>query len=367
MSELKSISAMPEKKIEVTTSRQFASWLASKRCSLVFTTYQVGKIFMVGLSADGKVHITERTFPRCMGLGITDNGFWMSSIFQLWRFENSLLKGQRFKDYDKVFIPQVAYTTGDLDIHDIDVDPDGTPFFVNTLFSCIATISETHSFKPLWKPPFISKLLPEDRCHLNGMATENGRPKYVTMVGKSDVADGWREHRSDGGLLIEVETNEVVCDGLSMPHSPRLHEGKLYMLEAGTGYFGAVDLAKGKFERICFCPGFLRGLDFIDGYAIVGTSAIRENRTFEGLELDENLKKVGAEARCALHIINLGTGAIEHWVRAEGIIQELYDIKVLPNVQKPLLIGTQKEDIRTMLSIEENRSRKGPTYEKQAD
>lgn len=343
-----------KKKLEITTSRQFPSWLKVNQCALVFTTYQVGKVFMIGTDIDGKVHITERTFPRCMGLGMTENGFWMSSLFQIWRFENSLLSGQFFKDYDRVYLPQVAYTTGDLDIHDIEIDKNGMPFFINTLFSCIATESETHSFKPFWKPPFISKLLPEDRCHLNGMAAIDGKPKYVTMVGKSDVSDGWREHRSGGGLVMEVETDEVVAKGLSMTHSPRLHQGKLYLLEAGTGYFGQVDPATGRFERICFCPGFLRGLDFVGGYAFVGTSAVRENKTFAGLELDQNLKNAGVEARCAIHIINLESGAIEHWVRAEGIVQELYDIKAIPNARKPLLIGTQKDDIKTMLSIEEN-------------
>lgn len=343
---------MKGKKLEISTSRQFPGWLLANRCSLVFTTYQIGKVFMIGSNVEGKLHITERTFPRCMGLGITSNGFWMSSIFQLWKFGNSLLPSQTYRDYDRLYLPQVAYTTGDLDIHDIEVSAEGKPFFVNTLFGCIATISETHSFKPLWKPPFISKLLPEDRCHLNGMAVENGRPKYVTMVAKSDVSDGWREHRANGGMVMDVETDEVICEGLSMPHSPRLHDGTLYMLEAGTGYFGK--LVEGTFERITFCPGFLRGLDFVGNYALVGTSAVRENRTFAGLQLDENLKDAGVEARCAIHIINLETGAIENWVKAQGIVQELYDVKVMPNVRKPLLIGTQKEEIKTMLSIEEN-------------
>lgn len=341
-----------EKKLEISTSRQFQGWLETHHCSLIFTTYQVGKVFMVGLNASKALHVTERTFPRCMGLGLTKNGFWMSSIFQLWRFENSLLPTQQYKDYDRVYLPQMAYTTGDLDIHDIEVDQAGQPFFVNTLFSCLATISQTHSFKPIWKPPFISKLLPEDRCHLNGMASQDGKPKYVSMVAKSDVSDGWREHREQGGLVMDVETNEVVAEGLSMPHSPRLYRGKLYLLEAGTGYFGYVE--KGKFHRIAFCPGFLRGLDFIGDYAVVGTSAIRDNKTFSGLALDHNLTEAGSTARCAIHMIHLETGAIEHWLRVDGLVQELYDVKAMPGVVKPLLIGTQKDEIKTMLSIEDN-------------
>ncbi|MEO1053472.1 MAG: TIGR03032 family protein [Bacteroidota bacterium] len=341
-------------KFELSTSRQFQNWLKSENSSLIFTTYQVGKVFMLGVNVDGSLHVTERTFPRCMGLGTgsSTNTYWMSSLFQLWRFENSLASG-KYQDYDKVYLPQAAYTTGDLDIHDIIIDNSGRPVFVNTLFSCLATISETHSFKPIWKPPFISKLAPEDRCHMNGLAERDGKPAFVTIVGKSDVSDGWRDHRQHGGFLMDVQTNETICEGLSMPHSPRWYKDKLYLLEAGTGYFGHVDTATGKFERITFCPGFLRGLDFVGNYAIVGMSGLRKNKTFSGLQLDANLQEVNAQPRCGIQIINLETGAVEHWVRLEGMIEELYDVKVLRDVTRPLLIGTKKDEIRTMISVEE--------------
>lgn len=339
---------------ELSTSRQFQSWLKSENASLLFTTYQIGKVFMLGTNAEGKLHVTERTFNRCMGLGTTNNQqtFWMSSLFQLWRFENSL-QGGKYQQYDKVYLPQIAYTTGDIDIHDIIIDADNCPVFVNTLFSCLATVSESHSFKPLWKPPFISKLVPEDRCHLNGLAAREGEPRYVTIVGKSDVADGWRDHRQSGGMVMDIKTNEVICEGLSMPHSPRWYNGKLYLLEAGTGYFGYIDMETRTFEKMTFCPGFLRGLDFIGDYALVGMSGMRKNKTFSGLQLDDNLRDANVEPRCGIQIINLETGAVEHWVRALGIVEELYDVKALTGVSCPLVIGTQKDEIRTMISIEE--------------
>ena len=247
----------------------------------------------------------------------------------------------------------MAYTTGDLDIHDIIVGQDGLPVFVNTLFSCLATVSETHSFKPLWKPSFISQLAPEDRCHLNGMAAIDGKPAYVTAVSQSDVSDGWRDYRKNGGIVIDVATQEIICQGLSMPHSPRWYKGRLWLLDAGSGFLGYVDREKGTFERVSFCPGFLRGLSFIGDYALVGLSAARKNRTFSGLALDENLKSRNTQARCGIQVINLNTGHAEHWVRMEGIIEELYDVITLPQVIRPLLIGTQKDDIHKMISIEE--------------
>lgn len=344
---------VPKPAFELTTSRQFQNWLKAEQASLIFTTYQVGKAFMLGTNTDGTLHVTERTFNRCMGLGTVkdSNTFWMSTLFQLWRFDNSLASG-RFNDYDKVYLPQAAFTTGDLDIHDIILDDDGRPVFVNTLFSCLASVSEGHSFKPVWQPPFISKLVPEDRCHLNGLAEKDGKPAYVTMVSKSDASDGWREHRKKGGIVMDVQSNEIVCEGLSMPHSPRWYKGKLYILEAGTGHFGYVDLNTKKFEKISFCPGFLRGLDLVGNYAVVGMSSVRKNKTFSGLALDENLKNANTEPRCGIQIVNLETGAAEHWIRLEGIIEELYDVKILAGVSRPLLIGTKKDDIRTMISIE---------------
>lgn len=349
-------SATPPPKFELLTSRNFPAWLAGQQASLAFTTYQVGKVFMMGLNPDGKLHLTERTFPRCMGLGGSTQTLWMSSRYQVWRFENSLLPGQTYNGYDRIYLPQMAYTTGDLDIHDIILGKDGKPVFVNTLFGCLATVSDTHSFKPLWKPPFISKLAPEDRCHLNGMAAIDQEPAYVSAVSRSDVSDGWRDRRRDGGIVMDVRSDEVVCEGLSMPHSPRWYRDRLWLLEAGSGYLGYVNLKTGQFERVCFCPGFLRGLSFVGNYALVGLSALRDNRTFSGLALDDNLQKHDVDARCGIQVINLETGANEHWVRFEGLVQELYDVVTLPQVRRPLLIGVQKDEVHKMISIEENAS-----------
>lgn len=337
---------------ELLTSRHFSAWLAEQQASLAFTTYQVGKVFMVGLNPDGKLHLTERTFPRCMGLGGTPQTLWMSSRYQVWRFENSLLPGQSYHGYDRIYLPQMAYTTGDLDIHDIILGAEGKPIFVNTLFSCVATVSDTHSFKPLWQPPFISQLAPEDRCHLNGMAAIDGHPAYVSAVSRSDVSDGWRDRRKNGGLVMDVGSHELVCEGLSMPHSPRWYRDRLWLLEAGTGYFGYVDLTSGRFERVAFCPGFLRGLSFMGHYALVGLSSLRDNRTFGGLALDAHLRQHDVDARCGIQVINLESGAAEHWIRLEGVVQELYDVVALPQVHRPLLIGVQKDDIHKMISIE---------------
>jgi uncharacterized protein (TIGR03032 family) len=338
--------------LELSTSRQFLAWMAEQKLSMALTTYQIGKLFLLGLKPDDTLSVFERTFNRCMGLCTTTNGLYMSSLYQVWRFENVTQPGQQHDGFDRLYVPHTGTTTGDLDAHDMAVDAQGQLVFVNTLFGCLATLSPTHSFKPLWKPPFISKLAAEDRCHLNGLAMRDGRAAYVTLVGPSDVADGWRDHRAGGGQVLDVQSNETVATGLSMPHSPRWHDGKLWVLNSGTGYFGHVDLDTGRFNEVAFCPGYMRGLSFHGHFALVGMSKPRHNKTFSGLALDENLKKRQAEPRCGVQVIDLRTGDTVHWLRMEGLVEELYDVVALPGVRRPMALGFKTDEIRRVISVD---------------
>ena len=338
-------------RLELSGSRQFASWLNEVGASLAFTTYQAGKLFFIGCQADGRLSIFERSLPRCMGMFAQGGSLWVTSLFQLFRFENALEPGQDHDGYDRLYLPQMAYITGDLDIHDLALNGEGSLIFVNTLFSCLATTSETHSFVPVWKPPFVTRLAAEDRCHLNGLAMADGQARYVTAVAETDLADGWRDHRGDGGVIIHVETGEIVARGLSMPHAPRVYRDKLWLHNSGAGYFGTVEPKDGTFQPVAFCPGYLRGLAFIGNYAVVGLSKSRKNKSFSGLELDENLSKHKVEPRCAIYVIDLRTGDVAHWLRIEGVVEELYDVVVLPGVRRPMAIGFLSDEIRRVVTI----------------
>ncbi len=209
--------------MKISGSRSLTSWMQRHQVSLGFTTYQTGKLFLIGSQADMRLSIFERSFSRCMGMWASSDSqtLWISTLYQLWRLENRLRPGETHDGYDRLYIPQASHTTGDLDVHDLAVDGDGRLTFVNTHFGCLATISDRHSFRPLWSPPWLSRMAPEDRCHLNGLAMKDGRPRWVTAVSRTDVVDGWRDRRVDGGVVADVETGNVVCTGLSMPHSPR--------------------------------------------------------------------------------------------------------------------------------------------------
>lgn len=286
-----------------------------------------------------------------MGLWGDGQTLYMSTLYQLWRFENVLGAGEASDGYDRVYVPRVAWTTGDVDAHDVAVDGSGRPVFVNTLFSCLATVSEQHSFVPLWRPPFVTRLAAEDRCHLNGLAMENGAPAYVTAVSRSDAHEAWRDHRRDGGLVMDVRSNQPVIEGLSMPHSPRVHQGKLWLLDSGNGQFGYVDTARGRFEPVAFCPGYARGLAFLGDFAVVGLSRPRENKTFSGLALDDRLREKNIEARCQLLVIDLKRGDAVHSLRIEGFVSELYDVVALPGTRRPSALGFKTDEIRRVISV----------------
>ncbi len=347
--------AEPPKKLDISASRGFPGWLASMRVSLAFTTYQAGKVFFIGLQDNGKLSLFERSIPRCLGMTLHGDSLYISSLWQLWKFENTLPPGTLHNGYDRLYKPQMGWVTGDLDVHDIAIDKNGRILFVNTLFCCIATVSDRRNFVPLWRPPFISKLAAEDRCHLNGLALKDGLPKYVTAISESDGPDGWREHRRTGGIVIDVETNEIVCRGLSMPHSPRWYRDRLWLHNSGTGWFGYVDLKAGKFEPVAWCPGYLRGLDFVGDYAVAGLSKIRTKNTksFGGLELDEALASKKVSSRSGLYVIDLNSGDSSNWFQVEGAVEELYDAIVIPGAKRPMAIGFMGDEIRRIVSVGE--------------
>jgi uncharacterized protein (TIGR03032 family) len=348
---LPSPAAPAEPWLEVTSSRHFTGWMAEQHVSLACTTYQTGKVLLFGRKPDEQLAVFERNFTRCMGLWSDGQTLWMNSQYQVWRLENMLRPSEIYQGHDRLYVPKVGYTTGDLDIHDIVVESDGRVVFVATGFGCLATLNERYSFTPLWRPAFLSKLAAEDRCHLNGLAVEEGRCRYVTAVSTSDVVDGWRDRRRDGGVVLELPTSRVVTAGLSMPHSPRLHQGTLWVLNSGTGFLGKIDRERGQFEPVTFCPGYLRGLGFVGHYAVVGLSRPRHDKTFDGLALDAELARRGGDARCGLQVIDLRTGDVVHWVRIEGLVSELYDVVILPGVVRPMAFGFRTDEIQRTIAI----------------
>jgi uncharacterized protein (TIGR03032 family) len=336
----------------ISVSRGLVGWLEANRLSLGFTSYQTGQLFLVGVLPNGSVSFNQQNFTRAMGICRDGPRLWVGSHFQLWRLEEMLRPGEHANgSFDSCLVPRHGFTTGDIDIHEIGILADGSPIFVNTKYSCLATIDPVHSFRPVWRPDFISKLAGEDRCHLNGLAMKDGAPAYVSAVSQTDVLSGWRARRDQGGVIIEVSTGRVVTDQLSMPHSPRLDGNRLYALDSGRGQLIAVDPETGKREDIAFCPGFMRGLVIHNGFAIVTASKPRDG-SFKELALQGEIEKRDGEAWCGVFIINLRHGDIVEWIKLDGAIAELFDVAALPDVRCPMSLGVGTLEIQSTITFD---------------
>lgn len=338
------------------------AWMAQNALSLAFTTYSAGKVVLIGPGLAGNVAVSERNFGHAMALRATETGLYLSTRHQVWLFENGLENGSQLNGWDRIYMPRRSDVTGAVDVHDIAIDIDGRLLVVVTLYNCLAELDGRGSFSPIWRPDFISKIINEDRCHFNGFCLENGRPAYATVIGASDTAAGWRDMRADGGMVIDVRADQLVVGGLAMPHTPRIYKDVLYVLEAGSGWFGRVDRSRGTFERLTWLPGFLRGLSFHGDFAVIGLSKPRD-KIFSGLPLDGELTRRGAEPECAIYVIRLSDGAICHKLTITGSVEEIYDTAVLSGTRQPLLVGVQGEEINEYVAIGPDTSGRRPSAE----
>ena len=337
---------------EISTSAGFAGWLAEHNTSLVFSNALEHKLFLIGLKPDGRLSVQSRTFDRCMGLFSSDpQTLYMATRYQIWRLENGLPPGQTADEYDHLYLPRVAHTVGMVNLRDIAVEAGGRVVFANTRFGCLATLSDQHSFVPLWIPPFLPGLLADDCCHLNGLALRDGRAAYVTSAATTAAPNAWREHRANGGVVVDVARNTIVAAGLSLPHSPRWYRQRLWLTNSGTGEFGTIDLDAGRFIPLTFAPGFLRGLCFVDDYAVVGSSKDRRGGSFGDLPLGDRLQKGKLEPWRGLYVVDLRTGAIDHWLRLEGVSGEIYDVVALPGVRRPAALDFETDQIQQSVTI----------------
>jgi len=338
--------------VEISASHNFVDWLLSEQISLVFSTYPNSRLMLLGVDSSGRISGLEQVFHGVMGLYATTERIYLGSRYEIWQLDNVLAPRQLYSGCDKLYIPRISYTTGDLNIHDLALEAESSRIvFISSLLNCLATVSDRHSCIPLWKPPFISQLINEDRCHLNGLAMVNGKPRYVTLYGLSDIGGGWREHSQSGGCVIDIISNEVIASGLSLPHSPRFAGGKLWLLNAGTGEFGYIELKSGKFQPLVFCPGFLRGLAFYGDYTILGLSQ-PDRKPYSGLKLDETLVSQNTQPFCGLLVIDLKTGTVAHSLHIIGEVTQIYDVQVLPSVRCPQALGLNTKEIQQIITLD---------------
>ncbi|HWW62725.1 MAG TPA: TIGR03032 family protein, partial [Thermoanaerobaculia bacterium] len=310
-------------------SATFAQTLESAKASLLISTYQSGRL-IVARVLDGKLNTHFRAFPSPMGIAVSAQAMTLGTKQFVWHFRRHDGIAPALDDgrVDAAFVPAAAYGTGDIRVHELAYTSSGL-VIVNTRFSCLAAIDPVNSFREVWRPPFITELAPEGRCHLNGLAIHEGEPRYVTALGESNEPAGWRANKANGGIVIDVKTNEIIARGLSMPHSPRVYDGKLWVLESGEGRLVTLDPAKGTKTIVAELPGFTRGLAFAGPYAFIGLSQVRES-VFDGIPIAKR-----GERLCGVWLVDLRSGQTTGFLRFEGSVQEIFDVQILPGIRYP--------------------------------
>jgi uncharacterized protein (TIGR03032 family) len=341
-----------------TQSDSFTALLQQLGASLLVTTYQANKLLVVR-AAQGGLSMLVRTFARPMGLAVDAHQLALGTRDQIWFLRNAPDIAQRVEPaglYDACFLPRCCHVTGDIGVHEMAwggavgrfSKPSHELWIVNTRFSCLCTLDPDYSFVPRWQPPFITALAAEDRCHLNGlaMATDDGgrflKPSYVTALGVTDTPNVWRQDKAKGGCLIDVSTGEIVARGLCMPHSPRWHDGRLWLLESGTGQLALIDLPDGRRQIVAELPGFARGLAFVGPHAFVGLSKIRATSAMDGVPLAERREQL----KSGVAVVDVRSGRLVAMLEFQTAVEEIFDVQVLAGLRFPEVVGFQKETIQ---------------------
>ncbi|MCO8123766.1 TIGR03032 family protein [Stieleria sp. TO1_6] len=338
-------------------SEKFVPILEHLGCSLLVSTYAAGKVVSVAASA-GQLRLGFSNFQQAMGIApplpaAAEHGQPQCSSIAIggpnliWMLRDAGSLASQVDPagtYDRAYLARESFVTGNIHVHEMQWGADGQLWIVNTLFSCLVTLHQEFNFLPRWKPPFISELAPQDRCHMNGLAMQAGKPKYVTALGTSDAPRGWRTTKSDGGVLMDVDSGEIVARGFCMPHSPRLHQGKLFVLDSGQGRLVCVDPAGGQVEQVANYPGYGRGLAMHGQFAFVGMSRARESSVFGGVPICSDADAM----RCGVVVIDLLSGQSVAFLEFESGVEELFDVQVLPQAKRPVICGPYPREDQQM-------------------
>ena len=362
----------------------FAKILEALNISLAVTSYQSRRLILI--RSDGEnIDTNLKEFGRPMGIYADENRITLGTYNQVVEFkrsdailedikQGSLDKTENFsrkvlekdneameelrqhrtkeiadiKKADSLYLHRASITTGMINIHDIGWGDEGL-WVVNSTFSCLSTLSPDSSFIARWKPKFISELVPEDRCHLNGMAMLNGKPKYVTTFNMEDSRDSWSKGRIDYGTLIDVDSHEILMEGMIMPHSPKVYKDEVYVCESGLGVVWKYNPKTKEKTRVVKLQGFTRGLYFYGGLMFVGTSQIRASQIKNPIPLSKEYD----ETYAGIWIVNLEDNSVIAHIKFDGDIDQIYDVAIIPDSTMPELIDVDSSLTRHIYDFKE--------------
>lgn len=340
--------------------RNFLKFLATNNITIAISSYQSHNILSIGVqNIDNEPDLAIYLCPilRCMGMARYKNRLAISNVGNILIYNNiGETNSVRYGKFTDQYIPRFRYSASDVDIHDLKITKTGI-YFVSATYNCVAMPSFEKTFEPYWIPPWITLtvdqndpskkyLRREDCCHINGLCCIDDKPKYITSTSKGNVLGHWRTHKSEG-FVYDIQKNEVVCKDLFSPHSPNWYNGKLWILESGTGYFGYVDFETKSFVKKIFLPGFLRGMTFHDKFAIICLSKDRHDHAFKDIPLCENLRCNGTDSMCGIRVIDMDTMSVieEFTFDQSSGITELYDVICLPGSRSRILSESEVDTV----------------------
>ena len=331
---------------------QIPQLLHQLNCSIAISTYQAGKVVFISAKDENSLVQLPRNFEKAMGIAedTKEDKIAIACKDEVIVFRNSINLAKFYpkapNKYDSLYLPRNTFHTGAIDIHDLNFGNNGELYAVNTLFSSIVKIDDDYNFTPFWTPPFIDKIASEDRCHLNGMAMQNGKPKYATAFNSGNTPQSWRDKVTESGIIIDIETNAIIAKGLAMPHTPRIFNDELYVLLSATGELAKVNPEDGTYEVIVQIDGFVRGMSFHKNYLFIGLSKLRKNSsTFGKLPFAEKANEAG------IVLVHLPTKSIVGKITYLTSLDEIYDIHILADKTRPNILNTLTDDHKESLMI----------------
>ena len=309
--------------------------------SLMVTTYQAGKLVIVREQA-GCLNTHFRAFRSPMGMALTPDGrrLALGTAVEIREFRDVPAVAARLEppqQHDACYLPRSSHVTGNILIHEMAWGRgEGTGassadelWFINTRFSCLATLDRDSSFVPRWRPRFVSASRVQRSLPLERPGDGRSPAALRHRAGQIRRARRLVRQQGAGGVLIDVQSNEIVARELSMPHSPRWHDGRLWLCESGAGTLGVVELQTGRYEPVVDTPGFTRGLDFAGRYAFVGLSQVRQSAVFSGIPITERLVDP-AKRMCGVCVVDLRSGEVVAWLQFMDGVQEVFAVQVVP-------------------------------------
>ncbi|WP_083261283.1 TIGR03032 family protein [Crocinitomix algicola] len=335
-------------KLQIEFTPSIAEILFDLDITILISTYQAGRVIALGSQDGAKLTQIPFVYKKPMGIAIQDEKLAIATLDEVHFLSSKgdihKSKKSNEQNFDRFYVHRSTYNTNRLDIHDIEFGK-GSLWGINTAFSCLCKFDINYSFVPKWKPNYITELVPEDRCHLNGLAMVDDVPKYVTALSQTNVKEGWREDIMGSGVLMEVPSGDVLLENLAMPHSPRMIEDELYVLESGAGRLLKVNPDTKTAELIYDFNRFIRGMAYKDGLLFIGASKIREtSKTFNGLAVKENSKHAG------VIVFDLRSRTLLGSIDYLTTVDEIFDVQLLEGCHKPALINHKDDRIKEVIT-----------------